>query len=130
MSGFEAERVPTGNTGQATDTKTVNGTFTDGADASLNMSGIDDMGGDDGVVIYAATSENPIGRRTGTADRRADYAPAPATFPTSLDGGAWAVGQNYWVQVVDTNSGVTTTWQGSLSPTLGTHDIVLRKQTF
>jgi hypothetical protein len=133
MSDQEAARDPKGQAkskmgGQATTSLTIGGTFTTGLDASLNMSGIDDdLGSESQVDIYAANTVTPSGRANGAPLRRGNYAPAPANFPTNLDGGPWTSSGNYWVQVTAPND---VTWQGHITASRGTHDIVLTKQTF
>lgn len=114
--------------GQVGSLLTISVSFTEGLDTNLNMSGINDMGNDDEVTIYAAMGSDPTSREIGTTDRRAHYAPAPASFPAALDGGSWTGGQNYWVQVNDKDGTTSATWQGSVIANAGTLNIQLYKQ--
>jgi hypothetical protein len=137
MSGCEPEKAKDPGAaksmrGQTAGVMTISSTFVTGADASLNMSGIDDLGGNDEVEIYAAQGAEPVGRLEGTNDQRGSYAPAPASFPTDLDGGAWTPSENYWVQVSSWDGSTWTTWQASVTPTASgeTIPIRLRQRTF
>ena len=135
MSESESEMEPTSDpegqmSAQAAQTLVIGGSFVNGHDVSLNMTGINDMGGDDEVDVYAATGANPTARMTGTGERRGQYIPAPATFPTDLDGGPWTSGENYFVQVDSLDGTTWTTWQGNVTAAAGNLDITLRKKTF
>ena len=139
MSGYEPEKLPdpkpapqARTRGQAADLMTVSGTFggtTASGSVTLDMGGIDDLGGTDEVTIYSATGETPNGQRQGTDSCRADDTPAPAHFPTGLAGGTWTANHNFWVQVNSRTGAIWTRWQGSINATSGTHDIPLDKQT-
>ncbi len=115
--------------GQTAVVLTIGATFS-GTSVTLDMSGINDMGDDNSVQIYAASGDNPTSRRTGENDLRANDTPAPTSFPTHLAGGSWTSGTNYWVQVndqVDAN-GAWGTWVGGVTAASGTLTIRLNKQ--
>jgi hypothetical protein len=137
MSENEAEKEPESGCssnmgGQTTTVMTVGGTFTTGVDASLNMSGIDDLGGNDEVSIYAASGDAPTERISDPGESRFDQSPAPNSFPTDLDGGTWVANTTYYVQVDSRTGNVWTTWQGVVTPTEagGTLSIRLVQQNF
>ena len=122
MSGNEPEKEPDTSTpstmgGQTTTVMTIGGTFTTGHNVSLDMSGIDDLGGDDEVEIYSASAPPPTERLKGGGTQRFDEAPAPDSFPTNLDGGPWTANVNYYVQVDSRTNTAWTSWQGSVTPT-------------
>ena len=137
MSENEAEKEPeTGSAsnmgGQTTTAMTVGGTFSSGLDVSLDMSGLDDLGGNDEVSIYAAEGAAPTERLSGGNTERFDQAPAPNSFPTALDGGMWTYPGTYYVQVDSRTGTAWTTWQGTVTPTEagGTLSIRLQLQNF
>jgi len=137
MSEHEAEKEPESGCssnmgGQTTSPMTIGGTFTTGHDVSLDMSGIDDLGGDDEVSIYAAEGAEPTERLSGGNTERFDQAPAPNSFPTDLGGGLWTYPGTYYVQVDSRTGTAWTTWQGTVTPTEagGTLSIRLTVQNF
>lgn len=96
-----------------------------GNSVSLDMSSVDDMGGDD-VTVYAATSATPSARSTGTTNRQDNWTPAANPLSSSAPGGAWVDATNYWVQLVNTTDQVW--YQGNISAASGRHDITLTKR--
>ena len=135
--GMESELDPSGAQPQpaaagmvVVTSYTVTGNFTTSGGSntvSLNLSAVNDMGGDD-VTVYAASSATPSSRGSGATNRRGQWSSAPATLPTNVAGGDWTASTNYWVQVINATDSVW--YEGNISASSGRNNIVLSKKTW